>query len=237
MIWIYEIRNIKKNVVYYGQTINPRKRWETHRRSLNNGCHHDDYLQNAWNKYGNACFVFSLLCQVSTVNEANTMEGELIKEAKTAGYCYNLRDGGNNAPRSEESKRRQQAVMKGRHPWNKGLQGVYSRETIEKMRTARANQTFTPEMEERRIRNMKGVRRSEAYRNYRKKVMLRDNPMSNPKYRAKKSLQLSPEVISQIRQLRSDGKTYEELVEQFKISQTSIARIVKNQGYYAQVAS
>jgi len=41
--------------------------------------------------------------------------------------------------RSEESKRKSGAAIKGRIPWNKGLTGIYTSETIEKMRTSALN--------------------------------------------------------------------------------------------------
>lgn len=37
-------------------------------------------------------------------------------------------------PRSEESKRKQSESCKGKIPWNKGLKGCFSKETIEKMK-------------------------------------------------------------------------------------------------------
>lgn len=48
--------------------------------------------------------------------------------------------------RSEESKRKSGSAIKGRIPWNKGLTGVYSKETLEKISKAARNRI--PESED-----------------------------------------------------------------------------------------
>jgi len=50
--------NITKKV-YVGATINPKRRWNTHKRTLRKNKHHSKKLQNAWNKYGENSFSFN----------------------------------------------------------------------------------------------------------------------------------------------------------------------------------
>ena len=68
---IYKIRNLINNKIYIGSTINFRQRWYTHKTLLTNNKHPNSHLQNAWNKYGPANFVFEI------------MEILLIKESET----------------------------------------------------------------------------------------------------------------------------------------------------------
>lgn len=58
---IYEIRNTINGHRYIGSTANLKRRWRKHRSDLNKGRHHSVYLQRAWNKYGDAAFVFEIL--------------------------------------------------------------------------------------------------------------------------------------------------------------------------------
>lgn len=49
---IYCIENIQTGKKYIGQQVNIRSRWYQHRNELRRGIHCNDYLQKAWNKYG-----------------------------------------------------------------------------------------------------------------------------------------------------------------------------------------
>lgn len=61
---IYIIENILNNKKYLGSAKNIKKRWYQHKNTLNNNCHDNSYLQNAWNKYGANNFKFSVLEEV-----------------------------------------------------------------------------------------------------------------------------------------------------------------------------
>lgn len=61
---IYIIENIIDNKKYIGSAKNFKKRWYVHKSTLNNNCHDNLYLQNAWNKYGANNFIFSILEEI-----------------------------------------------------------------------------------------------------------------------------------------------------------------------------
>ena len=63
---IYQIRNIVNNAVYIGSILkrNPQDRWVRHRKDLRGNHHHSQHLQRAWNKYGEANFVFEILEEI-----------------------------------------------------------------------------------------------------------------------------------------------------------------------------
>ncbi|HNB52959.1 MAG TPA: GIY-YIG nuclease family protein [Anaerolineales bacterium] len=58
---VYQIRCVSNGKIYIGSTNRMAHRWGQHKRKLRNGNHHNIYLQNAWNKYGEDSFEFSVL--------------------------------------------------------------------------------------------------------------------------------------------------------------------------------
>jgi len=57
---IYEI-SLVDGRCYVGQSVTIEKRWASHRSRLRRSKHHSPHLQNAWNKYGEDAFSFSIL--------------------------------------------------------------------------------------------------------------------------------------------------------------------------------
>lgn len=76
---IYGIRNKINNFTYVGQTgENFQRRYWHHRWKLNNNSHDNQYLQNAWNKYGKDNFEFCVLEIVSDKDLLDDKEIEYI---------------------------------------------------------------------------------------------------------------------------------------------------------------
>lgn len=95
---IYCIKNIVNGKMYVGQSGDIHQRWVTHRSDLNCGRHHNSYLQNAWDKYGEKSFEFYILqeCQIDKLDE---LEEKWIRELRTNvneenANGYNLDCGG-----------------------------------------------------------------------------------------------------------------------------------------------
>jgi len=61
---VYQIRNTTNEKIYIGSSAGrdglPR-RWIDHRKELRGSYHKNQYLQNAWNKYGEDTFIFEIL--------------------------------------------------------------------------------------------------------------------------------------------------------------------------------
>jgi GIY-YIG catalytic domain len=53
---VYQIRCKRNGKFYVGSAVNLRTRWDTHRRDLRRGSHHNPYLQLAWKLYGEINF-------------------------------------------------------------------------------------------------------------------------------------------------------------------------------------
>jgi group I intron endonuclease len=58
---IYQIRNATNEKIYIGSAVNITARWNKHLVNLRKTKHHNLYLQNAYNKYGEENFEFSIL--------------------------------------------------------------------------------------------------------------------------------------------------------------------------------
>jgi group I intron endonuclease len=58
---VYQIRCIPTGKVYIGSAVDIGVRWGQHRRSLRRGDHPNAHLQQAWDKYGESQFEFSVL--------------------------------------------------------------------------------------------------------------------------------------------------------------------------------
>lgn len=88
------IKNNVNDKSYVGQSINIENRWTHHKYELNNNKHINDYLQNAWNKYGEDNFSFIVIeeCKESELNEK---EIYYINKYNSMNNGYNLCEGGN----------------------------------------------------------------------------------------------------------------------------------------------
>ena len=106
--FIYSIKNKINNKIYIGQTRCGRERWSNHKYELNNNCHSNKHLQNAWNKYGEDNFEFSILeyCIIDNLNDSEIRWIEYY-DSTNPDKGYNLESGGRvNKKISEETKQK-----------------------------------------------------------------------------------------------------------------------------------
>ncbi len=90
---VYCIQLEKENYwqSYVGISQAIERRWGNHRSKLRNNCHRNQYLQNAWNKYGDV-FEFHILEEVNCYNDLYKLEKEY---SYAFGYgnldlCFNI---------------------------------------------------------------------------------------------------------------------------------------------------
>ena len=106
IIGIYKIKCLKNNKVYIGQSVNIMQRWYVHKTKLRANKHDNIYLQNAWNKYGERNFEFSIIerCKkeeldskeeyyIKYYNSFNTDYGFNMTLGGRNNYRYNIQDG------------------------------------------------------------------------------------------------------------------------------------------------
>lgn len=110
-IGIYGIKNKVNNNIYIGKTgMNFGDRWDSHRSLLRGNKHFNQYLQRAWNKYGEENFEF-IVIEDCSVDELNDKERYYIQLYREQNLSYNLADGGEGGGflgkhLSEETKRK-----------------------------------------------------------------------------------------------------------------------------------
>ena len=95
---IYKIINIINNKIYIGQSVDIKRRWNDHKSELRRNSHHNIYLQQSWNKYGEENFKFEVIefNKSFTTDDLNELEIYYIDKLKTCdnNFGYNLTQGG-----------------------------------------------------------------------------------------------------------------------------------------------
>lgn len=122
---IYYIKNLKNDKLYIGKTFSFLRRQKEHKIKLNNNKHHNQYLQNSWNKYGKMCFEFGILFKiyVDTGEYLNYIEKKCINFYHTneSEYGYNLTNGGEGVSGYKHTKEELDKISKA----NKGRVGTF----------------------------------------------------------------------------------------------------------------
>lgn len=148
---IYKIINLTNAKFYIGSTVKWRTRVRTHRRKLAAGSHHCIPLQNAWNKYGEAAFIFRIIAEVSDPSELHGVEQVFLDEHHGTDQCYNLARYTDNStrgvPHSAQHKARISEALKQRYETHKHprLNLPHSEESKALMRTNRAGKAVSEE--------------------------------------------------------------------------------------------
>lgn len=93
---IYCIENLVNHKKYIGQSVDIEARWRYHKSELRRDIHGNDYLQKAWNKYGENNFQFYILeyCAIDVMDDREIYYIALYN-ATNRDYGYNLESGGN----------------------------------------------------------------------------------------------------------------------------------------------
>lgn len=115
---VYKIHCASNDKVYIGSAIDIKRRWRKHKSSLANNCHANKHLQNAWNKYGEYSFEFTIL-EETTDKDAllnieqvyiNNSSNELFNIRKIAESNLGLRH--TSETKSKMSKKRKDWIEK-----------------------------------------------------------------------------------------------------------------------------
>jgi group I intron endonuclease len=87
---IYKIINVVNNKFYVGSAVNFSRRKTRHFSELRTQTHNNSKLQNAWNKYGEASFIFVVVEEVHDKLLLLEAENRWLKDHVGKEYCYNL---------------------------------------------------------------------------------------------------------------------------------------------------
>lgn len=103
--YIYKIENKITGQCYIGQTVDYSRRRNTHINKLRRNVHDNPKLQNAWIKYGEPAFEFSVWeFQIDNLDELNRLECCYIEEYDSLNNGYNLVEGGGKPPLHKKVK-------------------------------------------------------------------------------------------------------------------------------------
>ena len=123
MIGIYKIYNNLDNKVYIGQTKNLEKRFSQHIDHLRRNKHFNNHLQNAYNKYGEDVFQYSIL-EVCSESDLTLRENYWINYygGLKSDNLYNLKGGEDVYYFSKEIRLKISKNNKGKHfKYNNGM--------------------------------------------------------------------------------------------------------------------
>lgn len=132
---IYQIRNLVNNKIYIGSSENFYLRYRSHFYELDKNNHRNDKLQRAYNKYGKNNFIFEVI--EHTKNKGKLLEREQywIDKLNVVKNGYNIQPIAGKIKITNEIRDK----MRGKTPWNKGKTGIYTKETLQKMKDNASN--------------------------------------------------------------------------------------------------
>lgn len=113
---IYMIQNKVNNKIYIGQAVDIEDRWRDHRRDLTNRRKENRHFINAWKRYGEENFEFTILLECEE-SDLNMYEEYYIFELMTYDHRvgYNKTYGGGSGRPTEEAKRKMSESSKGKY--------------------------------------------------------------------------------------------------------------------------
>lgn len=113
MVGIYSIVCLQNSKIYIGQSKHIELRWLEHKEELRKGTHQNKHLQNSWNKYGENCFVFSIIeeCSENVLTEREQYWIDYYGGINSK-HTYNFRQAGSRGQMSEETLRKMSEATK-----------------------------------------------------------------------------------------------------------------------------
>lgn len=87
---VYKILCAASTRTYVGSSVNLRKRQQKHVRELRAGTHHNEKLQRAWSKYGEAAFTFEVIESGLAKNELLAREQHWLDTLNAVDAGFNL---------------------------------------------------------------------------------------------------------------------------------------------------
>lgn len=222
---IYKIENKINSKVYIGQSNNIYKRWYAHKNDLRRNVHDNDYLQHAWNKYGEENFEFSIveLCE-NNIDVLNSREQFYIDKFNVIdrNLGYNIKPKADNSIVDEYTKSKISNTLKGQYKGETTPSCQHSETTIKNI----INDLMNPALSYVEIANKNSVETYIVHSVYYKKswCYLTEN-ISFPKRSKPTFSKLSEKDVENIIDLFYKGLTDNEIAEVYGVSSSSIYAI------------
>jgi len=91
---IYKVVNLLNNKIYVGSSINLKSRKYNHFNQLQRNIHKNTHLQNSYNKYGEANFIFEIIEYINRTEDTDRLKNELLEREQfyidTLNPDYNI---------------------------------------------------------------------------------------------------------------------------------------------------
>ena len=164
---IYQIENRTNGKSYVGSSENLRKRWQAHLSALRSGQHHNCHLQRAFDKYGEATFVFSVLEDIGEASRLIPREQHHLDMLNpeynlcpTAGSCLGYRH-------TEDTKQKIREATLGEHNPNYGkYPDEETRGRISEAKRGERNPNYGKRFRKERRRKIGETRRGKTYEEF-----------------------------------------------------------------------
>lgn len=144
---VYQIKNTKNGKQYIGSTKNKRKRWNSHKKALQRGEHHNIHLQRAWGKYGEEMFDFTILEIVKNGNSLLDREQfYLDKLSPEYNIALDTKATMEGRKHTEKAKEKMSKTHKGKKNHMYGEK--HTKKTKEKMKETAQGQEHSKEIKE-----------------------------------------------------------------------------------------
>ena len=240
---IYKIYCLSNYKIYIGSSMNVSKRWQYHIQDLKKGSHRNNYLQHAWNKYGEENFVFSIIETIEDKNELVNREQYWMDYYQS----HNLDIGFNLCPTAEsqlghkwtnEQKKKQSERMKGKMSSEearklKSYQGDNPAAKLSKDDVINVVKKYNNGETPKDIANSLGLTSCTTVRNIiHRKTWTDITDQMEILYRKRtpcKHLSINVEIILKIREKYKNGYTPLQISKELNLKSYIVKRICKNE--------
>lgn len=234
---VYWIVNRANNKRYLGSSGNLKNRWREHKSKLKRGCHDNYHLQSAWNIYGEEKFEFQIVAYMDAdkalafedyllKNYPNMFEYNIARDATapmrgrefSEEHRQKLSEAHSGKNCSEETRKKMSESLSGENHYNFGKH--LSDETREKISKALAGMHLTEATRTKISEALTGKHPTEKTR---KKISESCIGNKNSQW-----IDISEDVIMEMKSLRGRGYTYEKIAAAFGISTKTAWRRLNN---------
>lgn len=254
MHYLYRITNTLNYKVYIGQTINEKRRWQAH-SSYAKQNEPIQYIHRAMKKYGVENFIYEVIAQCLTQEDADETEILLIQQynSQNKEHGYNVAPGGDHAWNGGLPKEQQPMYGKKQSDYFKqrmseihsGKTVIHSEEWKKYMSNILSGIPRADDVKEKISKSNKGLKRSDETKMKISQVQIgkiksqeTKNKMSKSHIGKKKSLKtkkrmslakrkFSLQQELQIVELRNSGMKLKKLTVMFGCSEPTIISIMK----------
>ena len=220
---IYKIVNKINGKIYIGSSVNMKQRWQSHKYHLRRGVHHNPYLQNSWNKYGEDSFEHVVLFECEK-NILTIEEQKILKSYQPydRSVIYNIDKNAINHLHMEELIKRQiSQTLKGQFAGEKNPQSRWTWwDDIKDMRRRHLNGETN-----RQIADIYGMKSCVSVNR-----IVKNKGWYDENYTPlKKEKRFSDEFLRKMRKEYNDGARHYDLVKKYGISSGCMTKILNNQ--------